>query len=347
MKKYIKIFAILGIFLIGTISGYILLNRNPLSNAKGYTKNLKKEELLTYDKIYEGIYINNIDLKDLTKEEALNKIKQSLEMGSEFTLKHGNYEKKFLPKDIDFSYNYENLVNEAFNIGRSGSDDERIETLKNLIKNPKKFDVKSTFDLSKLNSIITEVSEKINSEPIDEKFSFSEGKISVVDGKVGLKVESEKILDNFNTVPVKFDLEIPTIVTEYKKIDKTLLSSIKGVIGEATTKFDNQPNRNNNIKIAANKINEFVVNPYDIKLFTTDVSRIPMPIEEVPDPSLPEGKKVVVEKGFPGYRGSSYKQKGNEKAELLNSDYYKPKKQIVKVGTKKEVKETIEKEKND
>ena len=464
MKKYIKIFAILGIFLIGTISGYILLNRNPLSNAKGYTKNLKKEELLTYDKIYEGIYINNIDLKDLTKEEALNKIKQSLEMGSEFTLKHGNYEKKFLPKDIDFSYNYENLVNEAFNIGRSGSDDERIETLKNLIKNPKKFDVKSTFDLSKLNSIITEVSEKINSEPIDEKFSFSEGKISVVDGKVGLKVESEKILDNFNTVPVKFDLEIPTIVTEYKKIDKTLLSSIKGVIGEATTKFDNQPNRNNNIKISANKINEFVVNPgetfsfskelgevskntgykpagtfinskivdsigggicqvsstlyqalvksdlkivernqhsmrvpyctigldamyyegssdlkfqntfdfpivitsyvsngeitfrilgdtdkknYDIKLFTTDVSRIPMPIEEVPDPSLPEGKKVVVEKGFPGYRGSSYKQKGNEKAELLNSDYYKPKKQIVKVGTKKEVKETIEKEKND
>ena len=86
---------------------------------------------------------------------------------------------------------------------------------------------------------------------------------------------------------------------------------------------------------------------YDIKLFTTDVSRIPMPIEEVPDPSLPEGKKVVVEKGFPGYRGSSYKQKGNGKAELLNSDYYKPKKQIVKVGTKKEVKETIEKEKND
>ncbi|WP_338817731.1 VanW family protein [Parvimonas micra] len=274
MKKYIKIFAILGIFLIGTISGYILLNRNPLSNAKGYTKNLKREELLTYDKIYEGIYINNIDLKDLTKEEAIEKIKQSLEISNEFTLKHDSYTKKFVPKDIDFSYDYEKLVNEAFNIGRSGSDDERIETLKNLLKNPKKYDIKSTFDLSKLNSIITEISEKINSEPIDEKFSFSEGKISVVDGKVGLKVESEKILDNFNTVPVKFDLEIPTIVTEYKKIDKTLLSSVKGVIGEATTKFDNQPNRNNNIKIAANKINEFVVNPGETFSFSKELGEV-------------------------------------------------------------------------
>ncbi len=74
---------------------------------------------------------------------------------------------------------------------------------------------------------------------------------------------------------------------------------------------------------------------YKIKLFTSDVSTIPMPVEEIQDPSLPEGQKIIVEKGFPGYRGSSYKQKENEKPVLLNSDYYKPKKQIVKVGTKK------------
>ena len=40
-----------------------------------------------------------------------------------------------------------------------------------------------------------------------------------------------------------------------------------------------------------------------------------------------------------------YKQKENEKPVLLNSDYYKPKKQVVKVGTKKAV--TEEKENND
>ena len=39
------------------------------------------------------------------------------------------------------------------------------------------------------------------------------------------------------------------------------------------------------------------------------------------------------------------KQKENEKPVLLNSDYYKPKKQVVKVGTKKAV--TEEKENND
>lgn len=447
MKKYLKVFGIVsgisGILLIGVITAYFLLNRYPLSNATGETKNLKKEELLAYDKFYEGIFINDIDLKGLTKEEAISKIKQSLEVKNEFTLTRDNYTKKFLPKDIDFSYNFENLVYQAFNIGRFGTEDERIEILKNLLKNPKKFEIKATCDLSKLNEIVSEVSEKLNSDPIDEKFSFSNDKISVTEGKVGVKVENEKIVDNFKTVPVKFDFQIPATITEYKKIDKTLLSSIKGVIGEATTKFDNQPNRNNNIKVAAGKVNEFVVNPgetfsfskelgevskntgykpagtflnnkvvdsigggicqvsstlyqalvksdleivernqhsmrvpyctigldamyydgqsdlkfrnkfdfpvvitsyvskgeltfkilgdtdkknYDIKLFTSDVSRIAMPIEEIKDPNLPEGKRVVVEKGFPGWRGSSYKQKENEKPVLLNSDYYKPKK---------------------
>ena len=218
MKKYLKIFCIVSgivvVLLVGTITGYFLLNRHPLSNAAGETKNLKKEELLAYDKFYEGIFINDVDLKGLTKEEAISKIKESLGINNEFTLTRDNYTKKFLPKDINFSYDYENLVNQAFNIGRFGTDDERIETLKNLLKNPKKFEVKATYDLSKLNEIISEISEKLNSNPIDEKFSFSDDKISIVEGKIGLKVENEKIVDNFKRVPVKFNFEIPAIVTE-------------------------------------------------------------------------------------------------------------------------------------
>lgn len=83
---------------------------------------------------------------------------------------------------------------------------------------------------------------------------------------------------------------------------------------------------------------------YKISLFTSGVSTIPMPIEEIEDPELPEGEKVIVEKGFNGYRGSSYIKRGNGEAVLLNSDYYKPKKQVVKVGTKKEPTEEKEKE---
>lgn len=462
MKKYLKIFIIFGILLIvAGVSIYFYINRYPLRNASGNTKSLTKEEILSYDKFYEGISINNIDLKDLTKEEAINKIKENLQVEDKFTFKYNDYVKNFIPKDIEFSYDYENLVNEAFKLGRSGNAKERMETLKNLLANPKNFEVKSSYNLEKLNEIIKEVSEKLNSEPVDEKIDFSKEKASVIDGKLGIKVETEKITNNFKAIPVKFNLEIPVSVTEYKKLDRNLVSSIKGVIGEATTKFDYQPNRNTNIKIAANKMNEFVVNPgetfsfanvlgevssstgykpagtfvndkvvdsigggicqvsstlyqalvksdlkivernqhsmrvdyctigldamyyagssdlkfknnfdfpiiiksyvsngsltfkvfgdtdkknYEISLFTSGVSTIPMPIEEIEDPELPEGEKVIVEKGFNGYRGSSYIKRGNGEAVLLNSDYYKPKKQVVKVGTKKEPTEEKEKE---
>lgn len=57
MKKYLKVFGIVsgisGILLIGVITAYFLLNRYPLSNATGETKNLKKEELFLVLKMKE------------------------------------------------------------------------------------------------------------------------------------------------------------------------------------------------------------------------------------------------------------------------------------------------------
>lgn len=177
MKKYLKIFIIFGILLIvAGVSIYFYINRYPLRNASGNTKSLTKEEILSYDKFYEGISINNIDLKDLTKEEAINKIKENLQVEDKFTFKYNDYVKNFIPKDIEFSYDYENLVNEAFKLGRSGNAKERMETLKNLLANPKNFEVKSSYNLEKLNEIIKEVSEKLNSEPVMKRLIFQKKK---------------------------------------------------------------------------------------------------------------------------------------------------------------------------
>ena len=88
MRKYLKVSGIVtAVLIICCISGYFLFFRKPLSNASGETKNLNKEELLAYDKFFEGIYINGIDLKDLTKEEAINKVKDSIKIGEDIILK--------------------------------------------------------------------------------------------------------------------------------------------------------------------------------------------------------------------------------------------------------------------
>ena len=164
MRKYLKVSgivtAVLAVVIICFISGYFLFFRKPLSSASGETKNLNKEELLAYDKFFEGIYINGINLKDLTKEEAIKKVKDSINIGDDIILRFNDYTKKIALKDINFSYNYEDVINEAFNIGRQGTDDERINTLKELLKNPRKFELKTTFDATKLNEIIKEISEK-------------------------------------------------------------------------------------------------------------------------------------------------------------------------------------------
>lgn len=448
MKLKFKFFlAFISIFIFSSCS---LLQIKPLKNAIGNTKEMKKDEILNYDKIYEGIFVNDIDLKDLTKEEAIEKIKKSIQLKN-FLLSYKNYKKDINLSDIDFKLNYIKVVDEAFSLGRSGTDNDRISFLKNLLINPKKLTVNYSLNYEKLNKIIEKIEKDINKDVVDDKLIFT-NKAEVKKGTDGVKLDKEKLIEKFKNFNYNFEIDIPVDIIEHKKTDETLVSSIKGVIGEAISYYNfNDPNRITNLSIAAEKLNNVIIMPgevfsfvkyvnnvtkengykpastflgdrdvlgigggvcqisstlydsalradmeiiernqhslrvhyvpfaldamfyegssdlkfknnfdfpivilskvsggavtfkilgdtskknYDVKIYSKNIITIPMPIEKIEDDTLEEGKVEIIQKGFNGYKGNSYIKRGNSKEKLLNSDYYRPKKQIIKVGTK-------------
>ncbi|MCI5997526.1 MAG: VanW family protein [Peptoniphilaceae bacterium] len=450
MKLLKILFALTLIFVLSSCS---LFKQKPLKNATGNTKEMTKEEILLYDKMYEGVTINGIDIKDLSREDVLKKIQNNVQLPQKIMLKSADYSKDISLSEIELNLDYEQAVKDAFNIGRVGSDDDRIALLQILVKTPKNISIKSKFNSEKLSKVIDEISKDLDVVQIDDKIEFSSGKAVVVEGTDGKAVDKyllEGLFYNFNE---NLSAEIPIKVIEHKKIDKSLVSAIKGVIGESTTYFDAyDTNRNTNIAIAAKTVSDIVIMPgeifsfsdiladvttekgykpagtfledkvvnsigggicqvsstlyqaavksdlkiiernqhsqrvayctigldamyysgssdlklqntfnfpiaitsivsnnnitfrilgdtdkknYNIDIFTDGVITIPMPIEKIKDDNLEEGKVEIVQKGYPGYRGSSYFKRDGEDAKLLNSDSYNPKKQIIKVGTKK------------
>ena len=73
------------------------------------------------DKIIVGISINNIDVSNLTKSEAMQKLNEQLEnnLNREITLSHGEYNTQLNLISLDATYDLENSVDYAYNIGRS------------------------------------------------------------------------------------------------------------------------------------------------------------------------------------------------------------------------------------
>ena len=70
-----------------------------LSNAVGFE-----------GKIHKNIYVRDIDISNLTREEAKNKINKIIESNNSFILNLSENKYVFLKEDIDVDYNVDDLI---------------------------------------------------------------------------------------------------------------------------------------------------------------------------------------------------------------------------------------------
>lgn len=83
-------------------------------------------------KIQKNIYIRDINISNLTKEEAKEKINKNLSTYNSFSLKLNEDEYIFKNKDIDVDYNVDEIVEKAYEIGRNEGFITNIKTRSNL-----------------------------------------------------------------------------------------------------------------------------------------------------------------------------------------------------------------------
>lgn len=230
----------------------------------GISINYFNKKYIYTDVIAKNIFIEGIDVSNLTKEEAINCINKNITL-SDIQLNYDGETNIISPDEIDLKYNTSEVVDEAYNYTKTDSYFENIKRFFDLNKNIKNLEIKSLYNENKLSEKIQSISESINMAMENAKVYISDsGNISASSATIGKELDiastKESIYDaiknkDYKAIDLKVNIKEPKISTEAAKSVNTLLA-------EFSTKFStNDSNRVTNIVLSAKATSDVLLMP--------------------------------------------------------------------------------------
>lgn len=230
----------------------------------GISINYFNKKYIYTDVIAKNIFIEGIDVSNLTKEEAINCINENITL-SDIQLNYDGETNIISPDEIDLKYNTSEVVDEAYNYTKTDSYFENIKRFFDLNKNIKNLEIKSLYNENKLSEKIQSISESINMAMENAKVYISDsGNISASSATIGKELDiaatKESIYDaiknkDYKAIDLKVNIKEPKISTEAAKSVNTLLA-------EFSTKFStNDSNRVTNIVLSAKATSDVLLMP--------------------------------------------------------------------------------------
>ena len=312
LKKIILIILLVIIIILLCFIGYFGLN---ISN----------------NKIVSNVYIEEIDVSNLTKDEAKSKIENEYSkiLGKDIKYSFENEEYSINFDDIDFELIINESLDEAMKIGRTGNIFKSFVDFYSLkFGNKEQVDLYYKYNKEKLYSKIKEIEDKFYREVKQYSYSVENNILKIQNGTSGVSLNYEEIEKNINesieNKKVSEMVELPLIIEEPDEIDVTKIHNevfvemqnayytlnpfeihkeVTGVnfdimalkamiesepdkeeysinliitepttrvenldlykdeLGNCTTTYVNNPNRTTNLRLAASKVNEYVLMP--------------------------------------------------------------------------------------
>lgn len=149
------------------------------------------------DKIIKGVYIKDIDISGLTKEEAVEKVNKELEskMSDTLTLVHNGIKADISLEQMEIKFDITTSVNDAFRIGR---DDNIIKnswtTLKTMKEN---ISIEPTLTINEedLKSKLDYLSINLPDTVVQSSYYIEDGNLIITKGKKGNVVDTDKMIN--------------------------------------------------------------------------------------------------------------------------------------------------------
>lgn len=230
----------------------------------GVSINYFNKKYIYTNVIAKNIFVEGIDVSNLTKEEAINYVNENVILG-ELQLNYNGETNVISPDEIDLKYNTSEVVDEAYHYTKTDSYFENVKRFFDLNKNSKNLEIKSLYNENKLSEKIQNISDSINVDMKNAKVYISDsGNISTSSATIGKELDiastKESIYDalknkDFKSIDLKVNIKEPKISTEAVKSVNTLLA-------EFSTKFSTKDsNRVTNVVLSAKATSDVLLMP--------------------------------------------------------------------------------------
>lgn len=265
-KKGIIIAAciIVGIAMVGF--GVFLGSRYFNNEQEGNNSSTITENQETF---YNGISVQGVSLSGMIKEQAKEALKPEEEkLRGEYglTLTYGGDSWSITADDLSFSYNTEEVLEEAYQYGRGGTEEENQSQLEALEKEPKNWELTCVLDAESVKSLLDEISDEIDRDPVNAtvvNFDPETASFSYADGKDGVQVNREQLYEAALSVlneEKSGTVEIPAETIPFDVTEAHLKNRMQE-IGTYETVSTNTADGNHNMQLAMDAINGVILEP--------------------------------------------------------------------------------------
>lgn len=157
---------------------------------------------LSYNKVYDGVYLNNDRVSHLTKEELRqfinNKYNEPLKTAS-ITLTYNGMRWNIGAEDLKLLINEDKLIEQLYSPGHSGSIFRRLSDIVSIRMNKLQVDLFSdysdliSYDQKKIDEIAERISKESYSEVIQHQVVVNNNKVVITSGREGHYLPVDKI----------------------------------------------------------------------------------------------------------------------------------------------------------
>ena len=185
-------------------------------------------------KIVSGVSINNVDISNLSKDDALQKLNLQLarNTANELTITHNDYSTTLKLSDIQSSFDFESAINDAYSIGRSEKN-VFINNAKIISTFFHKTNINPTtsYNSDLLNDEINRINNELPDKVTNSSYKIENNNLIISNSSNGTRIQNNLFYDNIlncilnnNTsfeIPVEqFEADTVDIEAIYNEIHK-------------------------------------------------------------------------------------------------------------------------------
>lgn len=216
----------------------------------------------------EGLYIGEIGLGGLTRDEAQKKVKDYVDAMADqtITLDVDGTAVETTAAELGFAWSNQDAVEEAAGHAVKGNLIERYMGQKDLEKNPVHIALETSVDEQKVGEVIRENCEGLAGEPQNAAITRTENGFEITPGVAGRVVDTaatKEAIDQALAEGSGNGIQVQaSVTTQEPEVNEEDLASIQDVLGTFSTDFSSSgASRSGNLANGASKINGHVLMP--------------------------------------------------------------------------------------